>query len=322
MPPCVAKACAVRPVFYTGGRGAVENRSDQISRGHWSKCYFKGTIWGSLDEGWNQGTSSTQDQKNPCTVSTCWINPGGLSLKEQWPWLRRFRTIPSFHRAVFGPLAPEIGSSETPVCSEFCLFAILEGFVRNFGWWLVISFEVLLIQPQEGIFHSGGLGGGLQTQEGPPPRDSPRLAFGLALATESKGPPPPGGYCPEFRKASEKRFVEGLSHFKEAHFPRLPGATVNMMIVFPLLPCSFMIWFWLVMRRPPSNLPQNSGHTSCWRSQNSCYQHNAIDPNMFAIQNLILAEMHSLLKTTNTFLKILDMSDLLRRSYKDQIWNS
>ena len=38
--------------------------------------------------------------------------------------------------------------SETPVCSQFCLFAILGGFVRNSGWVFAIPFEVLLLEIQ------------------------------------------------------------------------------------------------------------------------------------------------------------------------------
>ena len=34
---------------------------------------------------------------------------------------------------------------ETPVCSQFCLFAIFGGFVRNFGWVFALLFEVRLI---------------------------------------------------------------------------------------------------------------------------------------------------------------------------------
>ena len=57
----------------------------------------------------------------------------------------------------------KISQSETPVCSQFCLFAIFGGSVRNFGRVFAILFEVLLIEIQEEIHHfSGWDGGGLR----------------------------------------------------------------------------------------------------------------------------------------------------------------
>ena len=50
--------------------------------------------------------------------------------------------------------------SETPICSKFCLFAILGEFVHNFVGVFAILFEVLWIQFQEEIRHFASWEGG------------------------------------------------------------------------------------------------------------------------------------------------------------------
>ena len=69
-PPCAVKTCAVHPVFArVVGEGAAGSRSKQI---------FQGNNLRFQDEGGSRGRSSTQDQTTRI-VSTCRINPGGLS---------------------------------------------------------------------------------------------------------------------------------------------------------------------------------------------------------------------------------------------------
>ena len=73
---CKSMCCASR--FCTGGRGAAGTASKQMSKGPWSKMLAQRNNLRLWDEGGSRGRSSTQDQKTR-TVSTCWINPGGLS---------------------------------------------------------------------------------------------------------------------------------------------------------------------------------------------------------------------------------------------------
>ena len=59
VPPCAARTYAVRPVFFTGGRGAVGSRSKQMSKGASSKRWqqlFQGHSLGLLDEVGTRGT--------------------------------------------------------------------------------------------------------------------------------------------------------------------------------------------------------------------------------------------------------------------------
>ena len=80
-----------------------------------------------------------------------------------------FKGFPSHNSHCSGGLFPQHSGvspkmasfSETPVCSQFCLFAIFAGFVRNFGWVFAILLEVLLIQIQEEFHHFAGWEGGV-----------------------------------------------------------------------------------------------------------------------------------------------------------------
>ena len=81
VPPCAVKTCAVRPIFCTGGRGAAGTTSKQMSKGPRNKMLARK---GQSEAGGSRGRSSTQEQKTR-TVSTCCINPGGLSLNIRAP---------------------------------------------------------------------------------------------------------------------------------------------------------------------------------------------------------------------------------------------
>ena len=74
---CKNMCCASR--FCTGGEGAAGSKSKQMSKGPWSKMLVQGHNLRLRDETGGRGRSSTQDKKTR-TVSTCWINPGGLAL--------------------------------------------------------------------------------------------------------------------------------------------------------------------------------------------------------------------------------------------------
>ena len=78
VPPCVVKTCAVRPVF---ARVVGELRAADPShvQGPVKQNASPGNNPRLRDEGGSRGSSRTQDQKTR-TVSTCWSNPGGISL--------------------------------------------------------------------------------------------------------------------------------------------------------------------------------------------------------------------------------------------------
>ena len=75
---CKNMCCASR--LCMGGSGAAGSKSKQMSKGPYSKMLAQERNLRLRDEGGSRGRSSTQDEKTR-TVSTCWINPGGLSLR-------------------------------------------------------------------------------------------------------------------------------------------------------------------------------------------------------------------------------------------------
>ena len=100
-----------------------------------------------------------------CTTTVAGINrsrlpkSGKLNLRTGTGWR-------AFFQKFVGPPGPYDfleKTSETPVCSSFCLFAMFGEFVRNFGWVFVILFDVLLVEIQEEIpDFAGWEGGGLE----------------------------------------------------------------------------------------------------------------------------------------------------------------
>ena len=83
VPPCAVKACAVRPVFarVAGELRAADPADPSNVQGPVKQNASPGEHSEDPRPSGSRGRSRTQDQKTR-TVSTCWSNPGGLSLKK------------------------------------------------------------------------------------------------------------------------------------------------------------------------------------------------------------------------------------------------
>ena len=85
------------------------------------------------------------------TVGLCYLREVGLAfyaLNLAWSFCLRWKMGLVF--LAYGSTCVELGFGlfyllRMPVCSYFCLFAVLGEFVCNFGWVFAILFEVLLI---------------------------------------------------------------------------------------------------------------------------------------------------------------------------------
>ena len=80
VPPCAVKPCAVCPVFaWVVGelRAADPSKCPRVRK---NKTLAQGINLRLQDQGGSRGRSRTRDQKTR-TVSTCWSNAGGISLR-------------------------------------------------------------------------------------------------------------------------------------------------------------------------------------------------------------------------------------------------